>query len=465
MSATPTITQPARPRHRVPTPGVPHADEATRPAPAPVAPEPAPADEVLPHDCACPDVDATVDRGRRGRREIGIDVARGIALIGMMVVHILPAVTDEGDITTPWLLSVGKSAALFAVVAGVGIAFSTGGTRRPTGRRYGAAVAGLLVRALLIGAIGLALCSVVSAKDAFVILPYYALLFVLAIPFLRLRVRWLVVLAAVVGLGMPVLSFVLRADLPWVQPVNLTFGDVVAAPTASLTELLLTGAYPVLPWLTYVLVGLAVGRTRLSLRGVAAGIATIGVALALTARFVSWYLLDVLGGRSELASDAVHTMSLQAYSEVMIWGSSGTLPADSPWWLAVLAPHTATAPDLFFTIGIALAVLGVAILLGRVVAPLLWPLAAAGSMPLTLYVAHLLMLASPVRPEDPTVEFWAQVAILLAVAMLWRHWFPRGPLEQLVYRVTDRVQRLVLGRRRATDAAGTRPPASVPATT
>lgn len=417
------------------------------PSASPEAPEPAARWSSIPHDCEDDTVRSAKAASRDGR-EIGIDVARALALLGMMVVHILPANDANGDITTAWYLAVGKSSALFAVLAGVGIALTTGRTRPPTGRRWWAAVSAILVRALLIGAIGLALGSVVSAEIANVILPYYALLFVLAVPFLRLKVGWLLAVAGLIAVAMPLVSHLARAGTPWVEPTNLTFVAALERPVETLSVLALTGAYPALPWLAYVCVGLAVGRTRLSMRGVAAGIALCGIVIALLARLGSWYLLGPLGGRRSLAEVATSSMSFQEYTELPMFGADGTLPADSLWWLAVLSPHTATPPDLLFTIGIALAVLGVAIMLGRVGAPLLAPLAVAGSMPLTLYATHLLLLVAPWMPQDSGLHFAVQVAVLLALALGWRRRFARGPLEQLVWWATDRTRRLVMRQRR-----------------
>ena len=74
-----------------------------------------------------------------------------------------------------------------------------------------------------------ALGSVVPADWAAVILPYYALLFVFAIPLLVLPTRALVVLAGVLAIGMPLLGQVLRAGIPVAELVpNLTFGDLAA---------------------------------------------------------------------------------------------------------------------------------------------------------------------------------------------------------------------------------------------
>ena len=138
-------------------------------------------------------------------------------------------------------------------------------------------------------------------------------------------------------------------------------------------------------------------------------------------------------------------MTAGEYTDLLVWGGEGTTPTDTFWWLAVLAPHTSTPADLAFTIGTSLAVLGVAILLGRVAATALTPLTRAGSMPLTLYVAHLLMVAAPVSTGREVTDYAAQVAILVTFALLWRRRFSRGPLEHLVWWVTSGTRALVLG--------------------
>ncbi|MGY2062520.1 heparan-alpha-glucosaminide N-acetyltransferase domain-containing protein, partial [Nocardia gipuzkoensis] len=59
-------------------------------------------------------------------RLIGVDAARGLALIGMMAVHVLPDATDDGDPTWSFTLFGGRASALFAVLAGVSVALLTG---------------------------------------------------------------------------------------------------------------------------------------------------------------------------------------------------------------------------------------------------------------------------------------------------------------------------------------------------
>lgn len=67
-------------------------------------------------------------------RIVGVDVARGIALLGMFSVHVFGAFGAAGSPTYAWMFAGGRSSATFAVTAGIGLAFTTGG-RRPGGPR------------------------------------------------------------------------------------------------------------------------------------------------------------------------------------------------------------------------------------------------------------------------------------------------------------------------------------------
>lgn len=402
----------------------------------------------LPHACDPDPVAAPVDESARraawrSPRVVGIDAARGLALVGMMAVHILSAVTASGDMSLAWVLAAGKSAALFAVLAGAGIALTSGRDKPPRGRTRTAIAASLVVRALLIGCVGLLLGSLVPYDSAGVILAYYAVLFVLAIPLLGLSVRTLVMLAGLSAVLVPVLSHVARGALAEPVRSNPTFADLSQRPVQLITELTLTGLYPALPWIAYLCVGLAIGRAQLRARATAMALMLFGVLLAVASSAVSWLLMNRAGGRAELADVARQTMPLDDFTNLLVWGSEGTLPTSSPWWLAVQAPHTSTPFDLLFTMGVATAVIGFMIVLGWVAGSAIRPLSALGSMPLTLYTAHLLLLVS-FAPSNEGVAFVLQVVVLTTFAMLWSHRFDRGPLEHVLWAVTSRVRRAVL---------------------
>ena len=410
---------------------------ASRQSSLPHACEPAPSGDVS----GTPS--STAPALRPSARLVGIDAARGIALFGMMAVHNISAVDDDGEVSLAWTLAAGKSAALFALLAGVGVAFATGRRQRPTARTWPGYAAALLVRALIIGGVGLLLGAVVPADDAAVILPYYALLFVFAIPLLTLSSRALIALAATIAVVMPVLSHWLRSGTEVRDTVpNLTFGALFGDPGQVLRELALTGVYPALSWMAYLCAGMAVGRALLTSRRTVARITLTGAALVVAAQTISWFLLDVLGGRADLEAVASRSMTSGELAEVMGVGWTGTTPTDTGWWLATLAPHSTTPLDLAFTIGLGLVVLGLCILVGRTTTALLRPLAAAGSMTLTLYSLHLLLLSWSVMPGDGT-GLLIQTVLVVAFALVWSRYHARGPLEELVAQATGAVRRRV----------------------
>ncbi|MGY1843721.1 heparan-alpha-glucosaminide N-acetyltransferase domain-containing protein [Modestobacter sp. SYSU DS0875] len=433
---------------------------------APLPPE-TPAAPALPHSCApapagdvagtpaegSPNTETTAPPRRPRARLVGIDAARGVALIGMMSVHLIAPATDDGDVSLAWVLANGKASALFALLAGVGIAFSTGGRRTLRGLAWRAGVLSLLTRAVIIAAIGLAFGYVVGTDDAAVILAYYGVLFALAIPFLKLSTRGLVVAAAVVAVLMPLASHALRSGMAPVTEANPTLTDLVTDPLGLLSRLTLTGVFPALVWLAYLLAGMAVGRAVLSSRRVVGQITLLGLALALASSLLSMLLLTVGGLGRALRTDALATMHFEDYQEALIWGPSGTTPTNSPWWLAAMAPHSGSPLDLLFTTGVALAVLGGCLLLGRGLQPLLRPLAAAGAMTLTLYSVHLLLVAAPFPRGVGNLVL--QILLLVTFAVVWSRSHLRGPLEDLVWRSTSAVRRRVLGSSGADGSRGT----------
>jgi uncharacterized membrane protein len=201
-------------------------------------------------------------------RLLGVDAARAVALVGMFCTHTLALRAPDGSESWTGLLADGRSSALFAVLAGVGVALST--PRPPDARAHLAASAGLLVRGVLVGLLGLALVGL--DPPVAVILAYYGVLFLIAIPVLRLPAPALAAGAALVGIGMPFLSHAWRTGLPD-GPGEQAGLAALADPGDLLVTLSLTGYYPALPWTAYLLAGMAVGR--LDLRQVRVAVALL----------------------------------------------------------------------------------------------------------------------------------------------------------------------------------------------
>lgn len=372
-----------------------------------------------------------------------MDAARGVALLAMASVHVLPVADPDGTTSVAHLVAGGRAAATFAVLAGVGLALATGGTRRPEGRSLRAATAGVAARAAAIGAVGLVLGGVESGVA--VILAYYALLFVLAVPLLRLAPAALAAVAVVAAVAVPVGSHVLRDAMAPATGENPTFSRLVEDPGGVLAELALTGYYPALPWLVYLCAGLAVGRLALRSARVATALAVGGAGLAVAAVLASSVLLGPLGGEEAILA-ASPDLEAQDLDRVLSRSQHGTTPTDTWWWLAVDTPHSSTPLDLLHTTGTALALLGAALIVARVAAPLLAPLVAVGAMTLTLYSAHVLLLSTSLLPADPETSYLVQVVGAIACALLWRRARgERGPLEAAVGAVAGAASQAAAG--------------------
>jgi len=376
---------------------------------------------------------------------VGVDVARGLALLGMIAVHVIDDVDSRGNPTLTTEVAAGRASTLFVMLAGVGLALLSGGQRPAEGRARTAVAAGIAVRALLIGAIGLLLGDLFGeSTEVEVILPYYGLLFLLAIPLLGLRPRTLAWITAGVVAVAPVVILWIVADAGAAEldaGGNVTFATLFEDPGGLFSALLVTGPYPVLAFMAYLCAGMAIGRLNLSSSRLAAGLLAGGLAMALAAQLVSSMLLFQLGGLSQVVDLEDADSTKEAVNQVL-WAPK---PVGSWWYLAVPAPHSSTPIDLLHTLGSAMAVLGAALLLCRIraIASLLRPLAAAGSMTLTLYTAHLLVLATGVLEDEQVVLYLLMIVAALAFGYFWQRKMGQGPLERMVAAIAGLARRAV----------------------
>jgi uncharacterized membrane protein len=362
----------------------------------------------------------------RSRRLVGVDAARGLALFGMMAAHLL----DRDAAVYP--LVDGRSSATFAVLAGVGLALVDGGHAGPR-TPYRQMVARTAVRALVILLVGLVLATL--SPPVAVILQYYALAFLLLAPLLRLPA------AVLGGVGLawlavvPFVSHALREAYLLSGPgAQVGIERLVLDPGGSVITLLLTGYYPVLPWFGYLLVGAAVGRLALDRRATAVVLTGAGLLLAVGAWLVSRLLLGSAAAQAALAGGDPFT----GRGTDGPW--FGTTPTWSWWWLAVDTPHTGTPPDLLGTTGSALLLTVLCLLLARTVAGwALLPLAAAGSMTLTLYTVHVVAVWLGVPGLEPATSWAMHAVVALLLATVWRLRFSRGPLEAATAALVDAV--------------------------
>lgn len=317
----------------------------------------------------------------------GLDLARAIAIIGMVAAHVGDRGTRGPD-TEGWhwlWVTEGRSAALFAVLAGVTISLMVRRSQVP----HGHTVIRIAVRGSVLIALGYALDLLGTPVD--IVLTNLGLIFFMVLPFLRWPRTALVLLA---GLAIGAGSTVARA-----AEDSLDNWPVF--------ERLVSTHYPAVAWVGYVLIGMAVGRAPLA-RGVTAG----------------WLLL----------SGAL--LTVVGYGEGLILGSPTPWSLEDGQTWASVTPHSNTIWEMTGNTGIALVVIGVCLALAttsRFIAPLL----AFGSMSLTMYTLHVLVIwwvgdAMVYRPSN--VAFVVLTLGLIAVATAWRSWLGPGPLERALTR-------------------------------
>lgn len=385
------------------------------------------------------------DAGRGARRVVGVDAARGFALFGMTAVHTLDVWnTETGRATLTGLFFSGKSSALFVTLAGVSLAFVSGGRSPMAGRRMVATRWSVAARAGVIAMAGLLTGLLDPEPDN--ILVYYGMYFLLAIPLLGLRIRYLMLSSALFALLGPMLVWWARTSLPSADTFeDPTIMSLVTDPLAVASQVLLNGAYPALAWMTYLCAGLAVGRMDLTSVRVQIRLVLGGIILSGLAWGTSFFALYVLGGYQAI-KNATPWMSDRTIDQIVLVESDSPLPTTTLWWLVVPGPHTHTPLALLFCLGTALFTLGLFLLVPRTLTQLLAPLVAMGSMTFTLYTAHLVFLSFDVYESAPLLWFWAQIAFFALFAVLWQRTRGQGPLERAVSAVARDVRRRVLAR-------------------
>ena len=324
-----------------------------------------------------------------GPRIVGIDVARGFAIIGMFAAHAIPR-ADNSE-----LLVDGRPSILFATLAGISLGIMTGSTRPPGPGRRGDRVVGILVRALIIFILGVTLGALDS--EVAVILDFYAVMFLLMTPVLFFP-RWaLGALAGVFAVAAPALATVVYEadrDAPALIEVAQYY--------------LLTGNYPALIWLPFLLVGLITARSGL--------------------------------GR---AKTQLWMMAAGTAAAALGYGGAALLQGVSA------EAHSGSTAEVVGTGGFAIAFIGLLLWLtaperagfGAAVRWVTWPIGATGSMSLTIYTLQIITLTVFVDLRDSTDGAIAYPGWPLLIGMtiaslvfagLWRHFLGRGPLERML---------------------------------
>lgn len=344
------------------------------------------------------------DAGSRGPggRVVGLDVARSLAIIGMIAVNVGPR-GAEGPLGWAYDIPLGRASLLFIVLAGVGMSIMTRKSRDPGGAPVPWGTVLWRAALLLVGGLALQLLD----HGVSVILPLYGLLFVACLPLLRAP-TWLVATLAGTSLVFgPLFWIAVRFGS---DAFEVTDPGLLHPPGEILTGILFTGSYPAVVWAAPFLLGMVLGRLDLRNPALHRQLITWG-AVSVVSGFLLSRLLILLVGDPGRTVTWDRLISATGHSQMPLWLISST--------------------------GAGLLVLGLCLMGERSLPRRLPALAATGRLSLTVYAGHLLALAAIVRPGPDSltggiVTTVALSAAAIVFAWLWTRRFRTGPLEVLL---------------------------------
>lgn len=341
----------------------------------------------------------------KSRRLHGLDAARAIAIIGMLAVNVGPR-KETGETELAVLiydLPHGRASLLFMILAGIGMSLMT---KRSRETKTPLPWQTIVWRAALLTFGGLALQML--DHDISVILTYYGVLFLCGLPLLRAPVWLLTTLATVSLIAGPVLWLFLQ------QQTSTTFDFSAPSFTDPLRTIvhatMLTGAYPVIIWLAPFLLGIVLGRLALSERTLQHRLIVWGAVSTIIPLGISLLLMAV-NGHPTSAFGWEHLISAEPHSQMPLWMISGC--------------------------GSAVLLIGLLLRAEQWVTHRLSWLISAGRLALTIYVAHLFVLAGLIRPGPESLLNGYLISTVMSVsfvvaAHLWWRYLGIGPLERLL---------------------------------
>lgn len=237
---------------------------------------------------------AAFDRPAEGRtregtaRVIGLDVSRAVALIGVVMMNYHGMINYSGnwepsrslidrafDIHTGILST--RFAATFVVVAGIGITLLTNSARSSDDRSV---VLEARIRLARRGVVLVVAGYFLDMAWPGTILFYYGIYFLLAAAIFRFSSRVLIAIASVdvattLAVSVWRRSRLLAGDAPtWISPADID------SPQDLFARAFLGYTHPVLPWMTFLIIGMVIGRNLPRLRPRRIGITLMGVLAA-----------------------------------------------------------------------------------------------------------------------------------------------------------------------------------------
>lgn len=355
------------------------------------------------------------------KRVTGFDLARALAIFGMVIVNFKIAMNAETG--SQFLIRFtglfeGRASALFVILAGIGVTFLTNSARRAgnsslvLNRRLS-----LVKRGVLLILIGLIFVPIWEAD----ILHFYGFYFLIAAAIFTANNRSLLLISVLITLIFPVLILFFNYEQNW-NWSTLGYENFWSL-DGMIRHIVLNGFHPVFPWAAFLVFGMWLGRQNLSEIVTRKRLLVGSVFTLLVTEGSFYYLRAIIGSGSEFGMNPEEVMFLFSISIIpplpqymLSAGSSAVIVLLGSLYFSERFSESNITKWLYQT----------------------------GQLSLTLYMAHVIigmgLLESIGRLENQTIQFSFSCAFVFCLcgiifSVCWLKFFKSGPLEWIFRKV------------------------------
>jgi len=356
------------------------------------------------------------------KRIIGIDVARALAVIGMIIVNFKVVFGENGS---NWVKSFastldGKAAATFVVLAGIELALMTNSAIKNNDKiKLNIARNRIAKRALFLFIVGISYISIWPAD----ILHFYGIYMAITILIITSKEKTIVILALALIVAYPLLMTFWSYDTGW-NFETLDYQDFWTI-NGFFRNLFYNGFHPVIPWTAFMLSGYWFGKQDLHNDKFIKKAFWISAITFIFMQTLSYLSISFLSeGNQSTAQELMDILGTNPMPPLPIY--------------------------MFNGISIAFAIITACILIAKRFESnkLIDALNKTGQLALTFYVAHVIIGMGIVEAIYPTrigkfsIEFSMVYALVFSIsciifAVIWRKYKKTGPLEWIMRKITD----------------------------
>jgi len=356
------------------------------------------------------------------QRIIGIDVARALAVIGMIIVNFKVVFGENG---LPWVRAFasvfdGKAAATFVVLAGMALALMTNSAIKNNDQaKLKVARIRIGKRAVFLFILGISYITIWPAD----ILHFYGIYMPITLLLLTRKEHTILTSGISIIVAYPILLIFLNYETGW----NFDTLDYEGFWTFKgfMRNLFFNGFHPVIPWAAFMLFGYWFGKQDLHNDKFVKKTFWMSTIIFTIIQIVSYLSISILSeGNQDTALELTEILGINPMPPLPIY--------------------------MFNGISIAFTVISACIIIAKKFENsfIIDALNKTGQLALTFYVAHVIIGMGIIEVIDPSkignysIEFSVIYAIVFSLlcilfAVIWRKYKKSGPLEWIMRKATD----------------------------